>query len=92
MERKDMYAGKMEVRLRRWGAKLDRLAAKAEAAGAETKSEYHKGLLDLKANYHAAETKLAELKAAGEERREIVKVGVENAWSELEIAFKKLTH
>jgi thiamine monophosphate kinase len=45
---------------------------------------------DLKTKYQAAQTKLAELKAAGGEKWEVLKTGVESAWSELEAAFKKL--
>jgi len=92
METKDAYAGKMEIRLSRWGHKLDKLAAKAELAGTEAKGDYHQRLDALKANYKVAQSKLVELKAAGEESGEIIKDGVEKAWNELEIAFKKLTN
>ena len=92
METREAYTGKMEIRLSRWGHRLDKLTAKAELAGAEAKVDYHQRLDALKANYQAAQAKLVELKAAGEESGEIIKEGVEKAWNELEIAFKKLTN
>ena len=90
METMEAYAGKMETRLKRWGARLDQLVAKAEEAGAEAKTDTRKHIEDLKANCQIAQSKLVELKAAGSENREIVKVGVERAWKEIEIAFRKL--
>ncbi|GKS63258.1 hypothetical protein YTPLAS72_05620 [Nitrospira sp.] len=64
MSIKDAYLEKMEAQLREWGAKID----------------------ELKAKWDAAQTKLGEIKAAGEEAWEILKPGVESAWSELKAA------
>jgi uncharacterized coiled-coil DUF342 family protein len=84
--------GKMETQLKKWGAKLDELIAKADEAGAEAKVDYRKRIDDLKAKHHAATIKLDELKAAGSEKWETFKGGIESAWGELETAFKKLTN
>jgi len=90
MENTEGHVGKLEAQLKQWGAKLDHLVAKAEKAGAEVKIERAKLIDDLKTKYQAAQTKLAELKAAGGEKWEVLKTGVESAWSELEACFKKL--
>ena len=90
MEGPEGHVGKMEAQLSRWGAKLDGLVAKAEKAGTEMKIDQRKRLDDLKAKYQIAQSKLGELKAAGNEKWATLKTGVENAWKDLEAAFKKL--
>ena len=94
MERETMEAhvGKMEKKLKHWGAKLDELVARADEAGAEAKLDYRKGIDDLKAKHRAARAKLDELKTAGSDKWETFKDGVESAWTELEVAFTKLTN
>jgi histidinol dehydrogenase len=82
----------MERRLEQFGAKLDRLVAKAKEAGAEARTDYRKRIDDLKAKYRVSQSKLDDLRAAGSERWDTVKAGVESAWAELEAAFKKLTN
>jgi histidinol dehydrogenase len=82
----------METRLEQYGAKLDRLVAKAKEAGAEARTDYRKRIDDLKAKYRVSQSKLDDLRAAGSERWDTVKAGVESAWAELEAAFKKLTN
>jgi ribosome-associated translation inhibitor RaiA len=82
--------GKMETQLKKWGAKLDELIAKADEASTEAKVDYHKRVDELKAKHQAATAKLDELKAAGSEKWDSFKTGIESAWSELETAFKKL--
>ena len=82
--------GKMEAQLRNWGVKIDKVVAKAAAAGSEVKTDYHKGVEDLKAKYKVAQSKFADAKAAGSAKWEIFRTGLESAWSDLESAFKKL--
>lgn len=82
--------GKMEAELRRWGVKLDKLMAKAEAAGSEAKVDYRRGVDDLKGKYKVAQSKFAESKAAGSAKWGILKTGLEAAWNDLEAAFKKM--
>jgi hypothetical protein len=90
MEKMEAHVGKMEKQLRQWGAQLDELVAKAEGAGTEAKVDYRKCIDDLKAKHQVAQSKLDELKAAGSEKWETLKTGVESAWNELDVAFKKL--
>ena len=68
METKEARVGTMEEELKGWGAKLDALVAKADAAGTEAGDDYRKRIDDLKAKYQAAQSKLDELKATGSEK------------------------
>jgi hypothetical protein len=90
METADADVGKMEAELRQWGTRLDNLLAMADLVGTAARIDRRERLDDLKNKYDAAEAKLAALKAAGSGKREIIKGGVENAWSELAMAFTRL--
>jgi hypothetical protein len=90
METADADLGKMEAELRQWGTRLDNLLAMADVVGTAARIDRRERLDDLKKKYDAAEAKLAALKAAGSGRREIIRGGVENAWSELAMAFTRL--
>jgi peptidoglycan hydrolase CwlO-like protein len=90
MEKTEDKVGKLEAQLKQWGARLDELVAKADRAGTAARIDNRKRIDDLKAKVHAAQAKLDEVKAAGSEKWETLKTGVESAWSELELAFKKL--
>ena len=82
---------KMETQLQQWGAKLDKLAAQVEEAGTEAKLDYRERIEALRAKHRLARSQLDELKAAGSGKWETLKTGMEGAWNELEVAFKKLT-
>ena len=90
METADADLGKMEAELRQWGTRLDNLLAMADVVGTAARIDRRERLDDLKKKYDAAEAKLAALKAAGSGKWEIIKGGVENAWSELATAFTRL--
>ena len=72
---------KMEAQLKQWAVLIDSLAAKAE---------YRLSIDDLKAKRAVAQAKVDEFKAAGIEKWEGFKAGIERAWSDLEIAFNEL--
>jgi peptidoglycan hydrolase CwlO-like protein len=90
MEKTQENLGKLETQLKQWGAKLDELVAKADRAGTTARIDNRRRIDDLKAKVQAAQSKLDEVRTAGSERWETLKTGVESAWSELELAFKKL--
>jgi hypothetical protein len=90
MEKTEDNVGKLETQLKQWGARLDELVAKADRAGTAARIDNRKRIDDLKAKVHAAQAKLDEVKTAGSEKWETLRTGVESAWSELELAFKKL--
>ena len=91
METMESHAEKMGTQMKHWGAKLDALAASAEAAGASAKADHRKQIDDLKAKFQVAQTKLAELRTASSGTWESLKTGTESAWKDFEGAFKKLT-
>ena len=90
METADADLGKMDAELQQWGTRLDNLLAMADVLGTAGGIDRRERLADLKKKYDAAARKLAALKAAGSGKREIIKGGVENAWSELATAFTRL--
>ncbi len=82
--------GTMERQLSRWGAKLDELYARAEEKSVEARVEYRLAIDDLLVKHELAQARLAELQVAGGDKWDIMKEGVESAWSDLEIAFESL--
>jgi hypothetical protein len=92
MEKTQDNLGKFETQLKQWGAKLDEFVAKADRAGTTARIDNRKRIDDLRAKCQAAQSRLDELKAAGNDKWETLKIGVERAWSELEIAFKKISN
>ena len=78
---------KMEAQLKRWAAQIDGLAAKA---GTPARLEYRQSIDDLKAKRAVAQAKVGEFKAAGSEKWEGFKAGIERAWSDLEVALREL--
>ena len=88
----DKTVSKLEDQLTLWGAKFKELVAKVEVAGQETKIDARKHLDEVKAKLDLARSKLDEAKAAGGDRWDKFKAGVESAWKELEGAFHKLAH
>ena len=88
----DKSMSKLEDQLKLWGAKLDELVAKMEVAGQETKIDARKHLDEVKTRLVTARSKLDEAKAAGGDKWDGFKTGVESSWKELEAAFQKLTH
>jgi hypothetical protein len=88
----DKNLSKLEAQLKLWGAKLSEVMAKANVAGQQAKIDSRKQLDELKAKLAVAQSKLDEAKAAGSEKWETLKQGVEHTWQELEGAFKKLVH
>jgi predicted nucleic acid-binding Zn-ribbon protein len=90
MEKTQENLGKFETQLKQWGTKLDEFVAKADRAGTTARIDNRKRIDDLTAKCQAAQSKLDEVRTAGSEKWETFKTGVESAWGELEIAFRKL--
>lgn len=88
----DKTVSKLQNELELWGAKLNELLAKADVASKEATIEARKHLDDATDKLAAARRKLEEAKAAGEDKWEEFKVGLERSWKDLERAFHKLAH
>src|ERR1051325_9468345 len=87
----DKTVSKLEDQLKLWGAKLNELAAKVDAAGKEARVDARKRFDDMKVKIKVAQSKLDEAKAAGGDKWDKFKSGIESSSKELEGAFKNLT-
>ena len=92
MEKMQENLGLLESQLKQWGAKLDEFVARADRAGTTARIDNRRRIDDLKAKCQAAQSKLDEVRTAGSEKWDTLRAGVESAWGELEIAFKKLSN
>jgi len=92
METAERQVEDMAAELRQWGERLSKLVATADASGTIAKIDYRNRLDHLRKKYAAAESRFAELKAAGSGKWDAHKDAVEDAWSELAIAFTKLAN
>ena len=90
MDSAGQEVGKIETRLRQLGAKLDKLVVKADEAGSEVKVEYRKQIDCIKDKHAVVQGKLTEFRAAGGQKWDNFRGGVETAWHDLENAFKAL--
>lgn len=88
----DKTVSKLEGQLKLWSAKLNELVAKVEVAGQETKIDARKHLDEVKTKLKVAQSKLDEAKAAGGDKWDKFKSGIESSWKELEGTFKRLIH
>ena len=90
METAGQEVGKIETRLRQLGTRLDRLAAKADEAGTEIRLDYRRQIDFAKEKRDVVRAKLNAYRAANGQKWDSFKGGVENAWHNLEDAFKAL--
>jgi uncharacterized protein involved in exopolysaccharide biosynthesis len=81
---------KLEARLDLWRAKAKKAIASGNVSGQQAKINSQKLLDQLNSKLQEAQSKLDEAKAAGSEKWETLKGGVEKTWQELEDGFKKL--
>lgn len=85
-----VQVGEIEKKMKQWGAKLDGYVAKAKKTGAEIKADEAKTVAELKVKHKVVQSKLDELKAAGEDQWAFIKTSVEMAYDDFEGAVKKL--
>ena len=88
MTTKDEFVRRMHAKLDQWNADIDTLKAKADSAGTEARTEYHKQLETLRSKRDEARSKLNELETAGESAWEDLKAGVEMAWESVSEAVR----
>jgi len=91
MSTKEDFLRKMHAKLDQWNAEIDALTAKADAAKAEARAEYHKQLETLRGKRDQASSKLNELESAGEGAWQDLKAGVELAWESVSEAVRSAT-
>lgn len=84
MKLKDIYLEKVEQQVKEWKMDLDTLKERADRAETQTRSDHYKQLDNLKAKQLSAEANLEELKEAGEESWEDLKVGYEKLQKDMQ--------
>jgi chromosome segregation ATPase len=87
----DQYTSKLNAQLKEWNAKVEELRTKGQSATADAKAQLNKQLEDLGAKRGAAEKKLKELQAAGADKFQVLKQGVDQAWQDLRSAVERVT-
>jgi uncharacterized coiled-coil DUF342 family protein len=91
MSTKEDFVRKMHAKLDQWNAEIDALTAKADQAGAEARTEYHKQLDALRGKRDHARSKLNELESASEGAWQDLRAGVELAWESVSEAVRSAT-
>lgn len=91
MSQKDAYEKKIQAKLDEVRAEIERLQAKAREAEADAEIEYNKQIDQLRKKHEALKSKLDEVKLAGEDAWEDLKVGAELAYESLSDALKSAT-
>jgi hypothetical protein len=86
-DKRKAYEEKLEAQFDEWNAQIALLKAKADKAKADVKIEYYKNIEALVHKQKEAGTRLHELKTAGDEAWEDVKIGAEKAWDEVKAAY-----
>jgi outer membrane murein-binding lipoprotein Lpp len=90
METSGQQVVKIETRLRQLGARLDRLAAKVDAAGTEAKIDYRNQIDRVREKHAAVHDRLRAFRAASGRKWDDFRGGVETAWHDLQDAIKTL--
>jgi hypothetical protein len=80
------YEDRLEAQVKEWEAKLAALKTRAGQADAAAGIEFRRQVEALEAKYGAAQAKVQDLKAAGEDAWEALRAGAEKAWSDLKEA------
>lgn len=80
----------MEAQMSLWAVQIDGMANRVEAAGDQARIDYRQSMDDLKVKRAAVREKLDELKVAGIDHWETFKSDIDDAWKDLEVAFKDL--
>lgn len=86
---KKTYEATAEAKMKKLGAEIDALQAKANLAKADAKVKYQEQLVTLREKQTAAAAKFDSLKGSAGNAWEEMQAGVNSAWKELQTAFDK---
>lgn len=89
-DKRKAYEERLDAQFEEWKAQIALLKAKANKAKADAKIGYYKKIEELERKQQVANTKLHELKNAGDEAWEEFKTGTEKAWDEVMTAYNKI--
>jgi hypothetical protein len=79
---------KMEAQLGRWSARIDRLSAVTESAGARATIGEHLHVDELRAFRAIAQARFDEYRTSAAELRKDLRIAVEQAWNDLATAMR----
>lgn len=88
MSMKEAYENKLQAQLDECKAEMLKFKAKADEAEADAQIEYNKQIEELESKKASVDAKLSDLKDAGEDAWEDIKVGADSAWDSLSDALK----
>ena len=88
MSKKDAYVQKLQAQMNEWKAEIDKLKAKADGLKADLRIGYYQKIDELRAKHKKVQKIVEDLRQAGDNSWESLKVGVDNASSELGSAVK----
>jgi hypothetical protein len=88
VDKRKAYEEKFDAQLKEWNSEIALLKTKADKATAEAKIEYYKVIEAFQRKQETAMMKLQELRAAGDDGWEDLKVGAEKAWAQVKTAFE----
>jgi septal ring factor EnvC (AmiA/AmiB activator) len=92
MSTKDQYVEKRQAEIDKWNAELEKLEAKIREAGADAKAklEHEEQMNALRQKRDEVRARLAEIQAAGDDRWEDLKDGLEHPWTSIKDGFEKI--
>ncbi len=88
MEDRKVFINKMAVKLKEWDAEIQKLEAKADTIVADKKLQFKQLIEDLRMKKEETQTRLNEIRDAGNEAWVELKEGVEKSWNTLEGSLK----
>lgn len=88
MSKKTEYEKKLQAQLDEFSAEIDRLKERADKAEAGAEPWHHKQIEVLQEKHKLARKKLGELKEAGDDAWEDMKIGITLAWDSVGVALK----
>jgi hypothetical protein len=89
MSTKDQYVEKGQAEIDKWNAEIENLGVKI-TADAEAKLEHEEHMNALRQKRDEAKTRLAEIQAAGDDKWEDLKDGLESIWTSIKDGFEKV--
>lgn len=87
--RKESYLRRRAMQLNQWDRVIKQLILRADKISSNGKTDLHRHIVKIQVKKARTEVILKKLNAAGSEKWEDIKAGLEKNWKELRIAFLK---
>ena len=89
MNSKEDYIHKMQAKLEEWNTEIDQLIARAGEVTEDVRNEYNDQIEALKALLAVTRQKFEDVQQVGEIAWEIVRSGIDLAWTSMEEAMEE---